>query len=213
VVPAGALQAWQVSVAGGSDALEPLAVTSEWLSSWSPDGRFLALVGEAPDTGTDILVYQAEDQKTRPYLHSRSAEQYPEFSPDGQWLAYVSDETGRPRCTCGRFPSRDADSRSPARGATSHPGLRHAGVVLRVTASRRMMKVDVRFSPDVWVGRSQPLFDFSFVSCNPVRGYDLDRDGRRFLLTRIRRLPSTEITRINLVQNWFEELKAKVPVR
>ena len=73
------------------------------------------------------------------------------------------------------------------------------------------MKVDLRFSPDVWVGRPQPLFDFQFLPCAPVRGYDLDRDGQRFLLTRIKRRPTAEITRINLVQNWFQELKAKVP--
>jgi hypothetical protein len=46
-----------------------------------------------------------------------------------------------------------------------------------------------------------------------MRGYDLDRDGQRFLLTRTRRRPAAEITRINLIQNWFVELKAKVPVR
>jgi hypothetical protein len=46
-----------------------------------------------------------------------------------------------------------------------------------------------------------------------VRGYDLDRDGRRFLFTRTKRVPVADITRISLIQNWFNELKAKVPVR
>jgi hypothetical protein len=78
-------------------------------------------------------------------------------------------------------------------------------------APAKMMKVDLRLGPDVWVGRPQALFDFTFVQCGPVRGYDLDRDGQRFLFTRTKREPVADVTRINLIQNWFDELKAKVP--
>ena len=211
---AGSLQAWQVSVAGGSDALEPLAAESAWLSSWSPDGRFLALVGDTPETGNDVLIYRAEDQKTLPFLRTRASEAWPEFSPDGRWLAYVSDETGRPEVYLRSFPDPSRKVQVSIQGGRQpswSPDMRELFFVS--LPPMKMMKVGLRFSPDVWVGRSQPLFDFQFLTCSPMRGYDLDRDGQRFLLTRTRRRPAAEITRINLIQNWFVELKAKVPVR
>jgi eukaryotic-like serine/threonine-protein kinase len=212
---AGPMNTWQVSVGEGSDKLEALAADAEWAwpSSWSPDGRFLALVGSTAETGQDILVYDAQDQKTRPFLQTRSSETHPEFSPDGRWLAYVSDETGRREVYLRSFPDASRKTLVSNQGA-SEPAWSPDGRELFYVSlpPRKMMKVDVRLSPDVWVGRPQALFDFAFQICDPIRGYDLDRNGRRFLVMRVRREPVVEITRINLIQNWFEELKAKVPV-
>ncbi len=213
---AGPMKPWQVSVAEGSDKLEPLAADAEqaWPSSWSPDGRFLALVGSTAETGQDILVYDAQDQKTRPFLQTRSNETYPEFSPDGRWLAYVSNETGRGEVYLRSFPDASRKTLVSNQGG-SEPAWSPDGRELFYVSlpPLKMMKVDLRLSPDVWVGRPQPLFDFAFILCGPWRGYDLDRNGRRFLVTRMRRRPVVEITHINLIQNWVEELKAKVPAK
>jgi serine/threonine-protein kinase len=165
-----------------------------------------------PDTRSDVLVYQAADRRTLPYLHGRSAETHPEFSPDGRWLAYVSDETGRPEVYLQSFPEPSRKVQVSTQGGNEpcwSPDMRELFYVS--LPPMKMMAVGLRLSPDVWVGRPQPLFDFQFVHTSPLRGYDLDWHSGRFLLGRIRRQPTAMITRINLVQNWFEELKAKVP--
>jgi eukaryotic-like serine/threonine-protein kinase len=213
----GSPKAWQMSVDEGNEALEGLPLASSLglaLSSWSRDGRYLAYVGDGPDTGKDILIYDAQSHKTQPFLQTRSNESYPEFSPDGRWLAYVSDDNnGRREVYLRSFPDASRKTLVSKDGARA-PAWSPDGRELFYTSlepSPKMMKVDVRLHPDVWVGRPQPLFDFTFLTCSPMRGYDLDRNGR-FLVTRIKRQPVVGITRINLVHNWFQELKAKVPV-
>ena len=77
-----------------------------------------------------------------------------------------------------------------------------------------MMKVDVNLGAKVSLGRPEALFDFQFMGCAPIRGYGLRRDSRRFLFTRVKQRPgSVEITRLNLVQNWLEELKRLCPTK
>jgi Tol biopolymer transport system component len=64
-------------------------------SSWSPDGQVLAFSETSPATGMDIWTLRPSDQKAQPFLQTRFNEGAPRFSPDGRWLAYVSDESGR----------------------------------------------------------------------------------------------------------------------
>jgi Tol biopolymer transport system component/predicted Ser/Thr protein kinase len=86
---------WQL--ADGSGGLERLT-TSEYVPfsmSWSPDGQMLAFVEINPTTGYDIWVLRMSDRKAQPFLRTPFTEGAPRFSPDGRWLAYVSDESGR----------------------------------------------------------------------------------------------------------------------
>ena len=67
-------------------------------SSWTPDGKQLAFVRvgtNADEAVGDIYILSADKPNdVRPLLHTRFTENYPEFSPDGHWLAYCSDESG-----------------------------------------------------------------------------------------------------------------------
>ena len=86
---------WQL--ADGSGGLERLT-TSEYTQipmSWSPDGQLLAFVEINPTTGYDIWVLRLSDRKAQPFLRTPFNEAAPRFSPDGRWLAYISDESGR----------------------------------------------------------------------------------------------------------------------
>jgi hypothetical protein len=75
------------------------------------------------------------------------------------------------------------------------------------------MTVDVSQDRDVPAGVPKRLFNFTTTYSGPVRGYDITPDGRRFLIPEPPRYVPAEVTQLNLVQHWFEELKAKVPVR
>ena len=86
--------------ADGSGAVERLTTSarSQTPASWSPDGTTLAFVEEGDSKGFlqfDIWVLSIGDRKTRAVIHTAANEMTPEFSPDGRWLAYVSNESGR----------------------------------------------------------------------------------------------------------------------
>ncbi|SPE50337.1 Protein kinase/protein beta WD-40 repeat [Verrucomicrobia bacterium] len=81
----------------GSSPMERLTQSEyqQFPGSWSPDGETLAFVESHPESGSDIYLLNVRDRSVTPYLNSRFNERYPEFSPDGRWLAYASDESGR----------------------------------------------------------------------------------------------------------------------
>ena len=104
---------WQF--ADGTGGLERLT-TSEYNQvphSWSPDGQLLAFIEITPATGYDIWMLRVGDasapgsgqvRKAQPFLRTRFDEAVPRFSPDGRWLAYLSNETGRDEVYITSFP-------------------------------------------------------------------------------------------------------------
>ena len=62
--------------------------------------------GSHPGTGNDIAVLDIPSGRVTPFLNSQFDEEYPEFSPDGRWIAYTSDESNRTRSTSGPSPVR-----------------------------------------------------------------------------------------------------------
>ncbi len=211
---AGAFRVWQTAVEA-NDKLQLLIENPAmlWLSSWSRDGPFLAAVQDNADTGADIVVWDMKEQELIQFLNSSSNERFPEFSPDGRCLAYTSNETGRMEVYLRSFPNRNRkipvsnqEGYAPAWSADGHE-LFYASPV-----PSKMMKVDINLGTSPTIGLPKPLFDFQFLMCTPMRGYDLYPDGRRFVFPRIKeRAIPADITRIKFVQNWFEELKRLCP--
>jgi hypothetical protein len=77
----------------------------------------------------------------------------------------------------------------------------------------KMMAVDVTLEPTFAAGRPHQLFEGAYALSIPIRGYEVAPDGRRFLMIQEKEeAPEAPITQIILVQNWFEELKQKVPM-
>jgi eukaryotic-like serine/threonine-protein kinase len=210
----GSMKSWQVPPEA-SDKRAPLIEGSPWLwvNSWSRDGRFIAVVQEDPGTGADILIWDTQARKLNTLLNSRASELCPEFSPDGRWLAYSSDETGRREIYLRSFPDGTRKIPVSSQGG-NEPAFSADGreLFFLSPSPAEMMQVDITLGATPIVGVPEPLFDFQFLTGGFVRGYDLHSDGRRFICTRVKQRPTpAEITRITFVQNWFEELKAKVP--
>ncbi len=187
---------------------------------WSPDGRWLVVrTGGAAASqagGRDILgLRPGIDSAPVPLVAQRDVdESAPALSPDGRWLAYESDETGRSEVYVRPFPATDSGKWQVSTNGGQAPLWAHSGRELfYVDAERNMVVAPVQGGAAPQFGARRTMFnlgeDLYLVSGEYYTPFDLSRDDQRFLMARaLRRAESTRS--FLLVENWFEELKAKV---
>jgi Tol biopolymer transport system component len=182
-------------------------------TSVSPDGEWLLFVRISPETGSDIYVLSLrDDPHPRPIVNSTAYEGGPQFSPDGRWIAYASDESGSFQIYLRPFPGPDRRVQVSTDGGT-HPLWNRKGHELFYRNKDKMMAVDVAtgsLDADPVLSSPRVLFDqrYRFVG-NTIASYDVSVDGQRFAFIK----PESKANRLNLVINWFEELKARVPTK
>ena len=197
----------------GSSPMERLT-TSEYgqrPGSWSSDGKTLAFVDIHPDTGTDIAMLDVRSGRVTPFLNSQYEEWYPEFSPDGRWMAYTSDESNRQEVYVRPFPGPGMKQQVSIEGG-SEPLWARNGKQLFYRRQDQVWVVDVRTDGGLTTGKPRFLFEKpGYNRSYPIRGYDLSLDGQRFLMVRFENRKPTPVTEMILVLNWFEELKRLVP--
>jgi Tol biopolymer transport system component len=163
-----------------------------------------------------MLSFENGAVKTRPFLQTPFFEQYAEFSPDGHWLAYVSNESGRNEVYVQPYPGPGGRQQVSTDGGDEPAWARNGREMFYMAPGTdgaiRMMAVDVALGPTFTVGKSRILFEGRNGGQVNIRGYDVTQDGRRFLMVQSKEQPpESPITEMVLVQNWFEELKQKVP--
>jgi hypothetical protein len=154
-------------------------------------------------------------------LLSERRTQQPTFSPDGRWLAYGSDVSGRNEVYVRPYPGpgpAEQVSLEGGRDPAWHPNGRELFYVgpLDGAGKRRIMAVEFAPGSPPRIGTPRRLFEFDprdlNFGCTPLRCYDVAPDGQRFYVTQTRPAPPPPVvTHINLIQNWLEGLKAKVP--
>ena len=189
--------------------------TFGWPIDWSRDGKFVLYQRQGDKTGFDLWIAPqstgapGEPQKPFPYLASSFNEANGVFSPDGHWIAYESDESGRPEVYVQGFPLTNQKVRISTGGGTDAAWSKN-GELFYLAADRNLMAVPYRatvatFEP----GAGKVLFA---VPGNAFRrSYAVTGDGRRFLIGK----PVDESINepITLVLNWLDELKARVPTK
>ena len=171
---------------------------SQYPSSVGPDGT-VAFAEAHPVTGEDLWLL-SPDGKTTPYRVSRYFDSNPSFSPDGRWLAYDSDESGRREVYVESYPARRGKVAVSSAGGTS-PVWSRDSRELFYGSPEALMAVAVH--PDGSFGTPQRLFDQSPYRFE-FRTYGTT-DGKRFLM--IRRDPGSVPRQLNVVLNWFDELR------
>lgn len=201
--------------ADGSGAEERLS-TSEFLQipgSFTPDGRAFLFSESAPKTGQDIWVLPLEgDRKPRVFLQTQFNEITPQVSPDGRWVAYNSDESGRYDVYLQPFPGPGGKHQISTEGGREIVWGANGELVYR--NGDKMMAVEIKTQPVLEVGKPRVLFEghYEMNPLGPIPFYDMSADGQRFLMIKPSEQASAA-TQINVVENWFEELKRRVPVK
>jgi len=162
------------------------------------------------------------DRKPRLFLESRFNLTYPEFSPDGHWMAYVSNESGANEVYVQPYPGPGEKIRISTDGGTQ-PIWNANGRELLYTGPTRsgqgfkgFFSAAIRFPSPFRADMPRLLFEAKaneYGGTTPVRGWDVSADGQRFL--HARRVESTDkpVTVMHVVQNWTEELKRLVPTK
>jgi eukaryotic-like serine/threonine-protein kinase len=204
---------WQL--ADGSGGLERLTTSDDTQTpnSWSADGQLLAFNEINPTTGIDVWVLRMSDRKAQPFLRTPFNESAPRFSPDGRWLAYVSDESGRYEVYVQPYPGPGGKWQISTEGGTE-PAWNPNGRELFYRSGDKMMAVDIATQPGFAAGKPRLLFERHYQP-TPVTfpDYDVSPDGQRFLMLKPSESTVAAPTQINVVLNWFEELKRRVPAK
>jgi dipeptidyl aminopeptidase/acylaminoacyl peptidase len=192
--------------------------------SWSPDGTRLAYMAQ-DERGEDIWVLTLSDEPVaEPFLDSPAREHSPAFSPDGQWMAYVSDESGRDEVYVRRYPAA-TDRTLVSRGGGVNPRWSRDGRELfyrQVGAG--IFVVPITTAPELTLGPPQHLFHQGDSVDTAMRqvpygerpfnwgsSYDVSPDGERLLMV-LETEPESLVKEVAVVMNWAEELQERVPV-
>src|SRR5437879_3877443 len=133
-------------------ASEPMNLESDQLKAptdWSSDGRFLLFRNQDPQTGFDLWVLPLSgDKKPFPFLKTPFEEREGQFSPDGNWIAYQSNESGRFEIYVQPFPAPGGKFQISANGGAQPRWNKNGKEIFYVSLDSKMMAAPVKSSPD-----------------------------------------------------------------
>jgi Tol biopolymer transport system component len=202
--------------ADGSGSEERLTTSNnnETPTAASPDGQALAFTSLGHDGREIWILPLAGDKKPRrfllaPFIKAAGIFAAGTFSPDSQWLAYASGESGRNEIYIQPFPG----------GGGKVPISKDGGMEPRWISSgelfyrngNKMMVVKMNIKPTLSAGDPQVVFEGSQYVPAAVGSFDVSPDGKRFLMIK-ESDQAASVTQIDVVLNWIEELKRSVPI-
>ena len=193
-------------------AEDPLGAMGSMIPfSWSPDARTLVFRQRLENgTADDIGVLAMEgDRKPELLAETVFAEAHPVLSPDGRWLAYASDESGRREVYVRSFLEPGGRWQISTAGG-AEPRWNPAGTELFYRRGDEMWAVSVTTEPSLQPGRPTLLFEGSFEPGLTFHNYDVSPDGERFVMVQREEVPEAAPERVNVVLHWLDELERRV---
>jgi len=192
---------------GDDELLLFSATSSKFPTDWSQEGGLIAF--HSTDTkskrGSDIWVFSVADRKARPFLSTPFHEGSAQFSSDGQWITYVSTESGKREVYVQPFPASSGKWQISSAGG-SYPRWRRDGKELfYVALDKTLMAVEIRSGSGFAAGVPKPLFRTQMKWLDIGFQYDVSPDGKRFLINTLAEEEKADA--ITVVQNWTAELK------
>jgi serine/threonine-protein kinase len=185
-------------------------------TSWSSDGKSLAYVQIGQSGKRELWVLSLEgERKPRALLANQFDNWTASFSPDGKYLAYVSNETGRDEVYVMPFGNGTGKwqiSTGPAGVASSNPVWERDGKQLFYRESGNIMGVDVRTQPVFTASTPRVIVPAKAIGTPQnvmIDAFDVSPDGERFLVHQ--QSEGSKTPQINVVLNWSEELKRIAP--
>ena len=176
--------------------------------SWSPDGRTLIFSEMNPVTGMDLWeLSTGGDHKTEPLLVTPFMESLLSLSPDGRWLAYTSEESGNNQIYVRPYPLTEERHQVSVAPGSDQPIWSQNGDELFYKNGLRWMSSAITTEPEFRREEPEELFRGHYLDVHG-HSYDVAPDGRFLLLQSEQPLTTTNL---NVVLNWFEELKRLVP--
>ncbi len=208
----GSVYLWTQRADGGAPGVVQLRRKGNVFNArWSRDGKWLVFQTDvgAPGAGDILAIRPGTDTAPTPLVATAFTETSPALSFDGRWLAYCSNESGKNEIYVVPFPNTSAGKWAISTGGGTEPLWSHRGTELFYRdVSGNLVAVEVDTDPTFSVGRSTALFPAAGYTSRPfTQQYAVAPDDRRFLM--VRPLGSGSPDNIIVVENWFEELKAK----
>lgn len=175
------------------------------------DQMFINQLGSASEGEIYVLNLHKSD---RPYalFQSQTYEFSGHLSPDGKYLTYGSNETGKLEIYVRSYPDLKGKWQLSTAGGFSPIWSPDGKALYYVSNVAKMMRIPIQLQPTFRAGKPQAIFDVSQMNFpnNPVHNYDISPDGKRFVMVKNVSFQSSGST-LNIITNWIQELKERVP--
>jgi serine/threonine-protein kinase len=162
-----------------------------------------------------MLLPLVGDRRPVPLVQTAFVEANGELSADGHWLAYQSNESGRPEIYVRPFPNVATGKWQVSTSGGTRPLWARNGQELFYESMGALMRVPLTTGSTFAAGNPTKLLDGPYFFGAPGRTFDVSPDGRRFLMIKDADVPDAPApsARLVLVQHWFDELKRRVPTK
>ena len=191
--------------ADGSSAPQLIRETSVNSHVTGAAGNYAAVMVNDPVTSTDLWLLSLNNYEMRPFKQTSATERQGTLSPDGRWLAYASNESGRSEVYVEPVPGPGGRWQISINGG-EQPRWARSGREIFYRNGTKMMSVPVQVQAAFRATKPIELFDRKFDRGGAVGGYDVTPDGQTFVMTRSEHVNPTEI---KVVIGWPEERQAK----
>ena len=181
---------------------------------WTMDGQLIFTHSAGGNLDIGELAVEGE-RKRRILLGAKFDEGRPALSPDGRWLAYQSNESGRFEIYVRPFPNLEGGKWQLSQGGGEDPRWAQDGRTLFFLGPKNLMATTVEAAPEFAFRPPQSVLERAkYYFPGGTRQYGLSPDAQRFLLIKAAAVANPDkAPRIVIVTNWFEELKRLVPTK
>ncbi len=189
--------------------------------SFSPDGKRLAFIQINPTSPYDLWTVPVQNQggrlqagKPEPYLQTSATAVQPAFSPDGRWIAYMSQESGSSEIYVRSFPDKGGKWQISNSGGTVPIWSPGGNQLFYYSEDRRIMVVNYTAKGDSFLPDKPRLWsEAQLADTGVMQNFDITPDGKRFvvLMPAEGAVEQKAQSHVTLLQNFFDELRRRVP--